>query len=284
MKVVELGSLTKAADLLGFTQSGVSHTINSLETELGFPLLIRNRSGVKLTVNGEQLLKPIREILNWNEQLMQTVASIHGLETGTIRIGTFTSVSVHWLPGMIKQFQKKHPHIELQLIEGDYQEIESWITEGKVDCGFISIPAHGIFEVIPLKRDRMLAILPLHHPLSRLSCLPLSKIVNEPFIIPSKGSDYDVRRVLDKASIKPTIKFSVGDDSAIIAMVENGLGISILPELVLQGRKHNVCMLELEDRSYRSLGIAIQSMKNASPSARRFVKFVQQWLESWESN
>lgn len=95
MKVVELGSLTKAADALGFTQSGVSHAISSLEEELGFTLLLRGRSGVRLTPNGEQLLKPIREMLNWNEQLKQVAASIHGLETGTVRIGTFTSVSVH---------------------------------------------------------------------------------------------------------------------------------------------------------------------------------------------
>jgi len=282
MKVVEQGSLTKAADLLGFTQSGVSHMIKSLEIELGFALLLRGRSGIKLTANGEQMLKPIREILNWNEQLKQVVASIHGLEAGTIRIGTFTSVSVNWLPGMIKQFQKEYPTIDIKLMEGDYQEIESWIEEGQIDCGFMTIPTRGTFEVIPLKKDRMLAILPLDHPLSELSYLPLSKIENEPFIISSEGSDYDVRRVLDQASIKPNIKFSLGDDYAIIAMVANGLGVSILPELVLQGREHNVRIMELEERSYRSLGIAVQSMKHASPSARRFVQYVKQWLESWE--
>jgi DNA-binding transcriptional LysR family regulator len=282
MKVVELGSLTKAADLLGFTQSGVSHTINSLETELGFTLLLRSRSGVTLTANGEKLLKPIREILNWNEQLKQVVTSIHGLETGTIRIGTFTSVSVHWLPGMIKQYQNDYPNIEIKLLEGDYEEIENWISGGHVDCGFITIPARGKFKVIPLKEDRMVAILPKDHPLCEQPYFPFSQIEKEPFIIPSVGSDYDVRRILDKASIKPNIKFSTEDDYAIIAMVENGLGISILPELVLQGRDHDVCLLELEDHSFRSLGIAVPSIKDASPAARRFVDCVQQWLVNWE--
>lgn len=279
MKVVEQGSLTKAAELLGFTQSGVSHTINSLESELGFTLLLRGRSGVKLTANGEQLLKPIREILNWNEQLKQVVTSIHGLETGTIRIGTFTSVSVHWLPGMMKQYQNDYPNIEFKLMEGDYEEIENWIAAGEVDCGFITIPARGSFDVVPLKKDRMLAILPMAHPLSQLPFFPLSQIEKEPFIIQRDGSDYDVRRILDQATLKPRIKFSSGDDYAIIAMVENGLGISILPELVLQGRNHNVHSLELEDHSYRSLGIAVHSMKDASPATKRFVNYVQQWLK-----
>ncbi|AIQ58473.1 LysR family transcriptional regulator [Paenibacillus borealis] len=280
LKVVELGSLTKAADVLGFTQSGISHTISSLESEFGFPLLVRSRSGVKLTVNGEQVIQPIREILKWNEQLKQQVADIHGLETGTITIGTFTSVSVHWLPGMIKQFREEYPYIEFKLMEGGYLEIEQWIEAGVVDCGFLSLPTREKFEVFPLKQDRMLAVLSKDHPLSRAPYMPLAQIAYEDFIIPKAGSDYDVRRVLEKAGIKPNIKFSAGDDYAIIAMVEKGLGISILPELVTRRQNHNVAMLELEERSFRSLGIAVSSMKYASPATKRFLKYVETWMDN----
>lgn len=278
LKVVELCSLTKAADVLGFTQSGISHTISSLESEFGFPLLVRSRSGVKLTVNGEQVIQPIREILKWNEQLKQQVADIHGLETGTITIGTFTSVSVHWLPGMIKQFRQAYPYIEFKLMEGGYLEIEQWIEAGVVDCGFLSLPTREKFEVFPLKQDRMLAVLSKDHPLSGAPFMPLAQIAYEDFIIPKAGSDYDVRRVLEKAGIKPNIKFSAGDDYAIIAMVEKGLGISILPELVTRRQNHNVAMLELEERSFRSLGIAVGSMKYASPATKRFLEYVQTWM------
>lgn len=279
LKVVELGSLTKAAEVLGFTQSGISHTISSLESEFGFSLLLRNRSGVKLTVNGEQVLQPIREILKWNEQLKQQVADIHGLETGTITIGTFTSVSVHWLPGMIKQFRQAYPYIEFKLMEGGYLEIEQWIEAGVIDFGFISLPTREKFEVFPLKQDRMLAILSKEHPLCNAPYMPLAQIAHEDFIIPKPGSDYDVRRVLERAGIKPNIKFSAGDDYAIIAMVENGLGISILPELVITRQKHNVAVLELEERSFRSLGIAVHDLKYASPATKRFLKYVQTWLK-----
>ncbi|MBW4080811.1 LysR family transcriptional regulator [Paenibacillus sp. S150] len=282
LKVVELGSLTRAAEVLGFTQSGISHAISSLETEFGFTLLVRNRAGVKLTVNGEQVVQPIREIMKWNEQLKQQIADIHGLETGTVTIGTFTSVSVHWLPGMIKQFRKEYPYIEFKLMEGGYLEIEQWIEAGVIDCGFLSLPTREKFEVFPLKRDRMLAILSKEHPLSRAPYMPLAQIAYEDFIIPKAGSDYDVRRVLDKAAIKPNIKFSAGDDYAIIAMVENGLGISILPELVIQRQNHNVATLELEERSFRSLGIAVQSLKYASPATKRFLKHVQSWFKEVE--
>ncbi|WP_194542291.1 LysR family transcriptional regulator [Paenibacillus sp. FSL W7-1279] len=277
LKVVELGSLTQAAEVMGFTQSGVSHMISSLEDEFGFSLLIRNRSGAKLTTNGEEILKTIREILKWNEHLEQQVASIHGIELGTIHIGTFTSVGVHWLPGIIQDFQRDYPHIEIRLVEGDYREIEDWIAEGKIDCGFLSLPTSDTFDAIPLHQDPMLVLLPMEHPLSSEDSITLSQIENEPFIMPSKGSDYDVNRMLEKARIKPDIKYTLGDDYAIMAMVEKGLGISILPELVLRGQQRNIRLIELKEKSFRSLGIAVNSMREISPATKRFLDYVKSY-------
>ncbi|MEC0305917.1 LysR family transcriptional regulator [Paenibacillus lautus] len=277
LKVVELGSLTKAAEVMGFTQSGVSHMINSLEDEFGFTLLVRNRSGAKLTTNGEEILKTIREILKWNEHLEQQVASIHGIELGTIHIGTFTSVGVHWLPGIIQDFQRDYPHIEIRLVEGDYREIEDWIAEGKIDCGFLSLPTSDIFDVIPLHQDPMLVLLPMEHPLRSEDSITLSQIENEPFIMPSQGSDYDVNRMLEKARIKPDIKYTLGDDYAIMAMVEKGLGISILPELVLRGQQRNIRLIEMKEKSFRSLGIAVNSMREISPATKRFLNYVKSY-------
>lgn len=277
LKVVELGSLTKAAEVMGFTQSGVSHMINSLEDEFGFSLLIRNRSGAKLTTNGEEMLKTIREILKWNEHLEQQVAAIHGIELGTIHIGTFTSVGVHWLPGIIKDFQRDYPHIEIRLVEGDYLEIEEWIAEGKIDCGFLSLPTWDTFDAIPLHQDPLLVLLPLDHPLSSEDSITLSQIENEPFIMPTRGSDYDVNRLLEKARTKPDIKYTLGDDYAIMAMVEKGLGISILPELVLRGQQRNIRLVELKEKSYRLLGIAISSMREVSPATQRFLNYVKSY-------
>lgn len=277
LKVVELGSLTQAAEVMGFTQSGVSHMISSLEDEFGFSLLVRNRSGAKLTTNGEEMLKTIREILKWNEHLEQQVASIHGIELGTIHIGTFTSVGVHWLPGIIQDFQRDYPHIEIRLVEGDYREIEDWIAEGKIDCGFLSLPTSDTFDAIPLHQDPMLVLLPTEHPLSSEDSITLSQIENEPFIMPSKGSDYDVNRMLETARIKPDIKYTLGDDYAIMAMVEKGLGISILPELVLRGQLRNIRLIDLKEKSFRSLGIAVNSMREISPATKRFLDYVKSY-------
>ncbi|KQN96287.1 LysR family transcriptional regulator [Paenibacillus sp. Leaf72] len=279
VQVARLGSLTKAAETLGFTQSGVSHAINSLESEIGFRLLQRSRAGIQLTAEGERLLQPMREVLQANVRLQEEIAAIRGLEAGTIRIGTFTSVSVHWLPRMMKAFLNDYPQIEFKLMEGDYQEVEEWLEEGQIDCGFFSLPTSDKLEVFPLKEDRMLCILPQDHPMCGAAFFPLARLAEEPFIIPKAGSDHDVRRVLKKAAITPNVRFEAGDDAAIIAMVEQGLGISILPELVIEGRKHHVHVMELEEPSFRSLGIAVHSMKFCSPATRRFLAHVQSWLD-----
>ncbi|EKN68272.1 LysR family transcriptional regulator [Schinkia azotoformans] len=278
-KVVELGSLTKAAEALGFTQSGVSHLINSLEDDVGFLLLSRNRSGVKLTENGEMILKTVSEILKWNEHLEQQVAAIHGIELGTIHIGTFTSVSVNWLPGIIKDFQHDYPNISVNFIEGDYREIEDWIADGKIDCGFLSLPTRDAFDVIPLAKDQMLVLLPIDHPLSTKSVLSLADIMEEPFIMQRKGGDDDINRVIEGTPFKPKIKYTVADDYAIMAMVEKGLGISILPELVLRGQQRKIRLIGLKEPKYRSLGIAVNSMKHVSPATKRFLDYVQKYPE-----
>ena len=155
-KVCELGSLTKAAEALEITQSAVSHTINSLEEQFGFAILTRSRAGVKLTDNGQRIMPSVRGMLNYYEQLNQTVSAIRGLDFGTVRIGAFTSVAVHWLPGVIKEFQRDYPNVDIKLLNGDYHDVEKWLTEGSVDLGFVNLPTKLNCECIALMEDRLL--------------------------------------------------------------------------------------------------------------------------------
>lgn len=276
--VVEIGSLTEASVKLGLTQSAVSHAIASLESEWGFSILSRGRTGIHLTSNGELVLQYIREILKWNEKMVQQIASINGLEVGTVRIGTFSSVSIQWLPEIMSYFNECHPSIEIKLLEGDYDDIEHWISSGAVDFGFLSLPTLKSFEVIPLKKDRMLLIVPDKHPLAQLNEVSFEQIKEGMFILPKKSCDNDVRRILKENNVIPNIKFELADDQAIISMVQNGMGISILPEMVLYRVPNSVRILSLEGNNYRSIGIAATSFKNISPASRKFVKYIQSRL------
>lgn len=284
VKVIEMGSLTKAAEALGYTQSAVSHIISGLEDEFGFTMFLRSRAGVRLTTNGKRILPAIRGILNYNEQLNQIVASINGLNSGMVRVGTFTSVAVHWLPGMIKEFQNDYPRIEFKLMSGDYHDIEQWMTEGAIDLGFVTLPTTLDCECVPLREDRLLAILPAGHRLAKRSSIQLAEIENEQFISLLETSDHDARRALEAAGVKPNIRYTTKDDYAIIAMVENGLGISIMPELLLQGRTDNIKALDLEPKAKRTIGLAIPAASTASPATRRFAEHICKWVEKNYSN
>jgi DNA-binding transcriptional LysR family regulator len=270
--------MTKAAELLNLSQSGVSHALSSLESEFGFPLLTRDRSGISLTSNGTRILEHVREILHQNERLKKEVAAINGLEIGLVRIGTFTSISTQWLPGVIAQFHSYHPTIEIELLDGNYDEIENWIANGTVDFGFVSLPTTKLYEIIPLKRDRMLCILPAKYPLQYQKTILLDDIKDEPFIMPKWGSVDDVKRILHQSKVKLKVKYEVTDDRAIIAMVSNGLGISILPEMVLSRTPENVNIACIEQSPYRTIGIAAHSIKNISPSAKKFINCTKSWL------
>jgi DNA-binding transcriptional LysR family regulator len=136
LKTVEMGSLTKAAQALGYTQSGISHMLNALEKDWSLTLLSRDRSGVSITSDGLQLLPLVQNICNAHRELINKIGNLHGLESGLVRIGTFTSVAVHWLPNMIKTFQNEYPNIDFELLHCDYTEIENWIVAGEQTAVF----------------------------------------------------------------------------------------------------------------------------------------------------
>ena len=280
LSVVESGSLTAAAAQLGLTQSAVSHSINSLEEELGFAVIKRSRAGVKLTNEGERLLPAVRGLLNSAEQLSQVTAAIRGLDSGLVRIGTFTSVAVHWLPGVLKEFQRDYPRVEFKLLNGDYNDVEQWVRDGSVDIGFVNLPSPLDCECIPLMEDRLMAILPKDSRFASYPKFPLVECETEPFISLLKSSDHDARRALEAAGVTPNVRFYTKDDYAVIAMVEQGLGISIMPELLLGGLTHNVKLMPLDNRASRIIGAAVPEKNSDNATAQKFIAHMQRWISA----
>ena len=279
LTAVEQNSITRAADRLGCTQSAVSHGIQSMEEELGFSLMTRTRAGVRLTPEGERILPAVRRLLSCQEQLNQIISSIHGLDAGILRIGTFTSVGVHWLPRIIKSFQEDYPEIDIQLLNGDYYDIEQWLENGSIDIGFINLPCNVNCHYQALAEDRLLAVLPEGHRFASYPRFPLQQCENEPFISLLESSNHDARKAMKAAGIRPNIKYSTKDDYAMIAMVEQGLGISIIPELLLKGREDHIVVKELVPPAKRTIGLAIPEASISSPVTQRFKEYVIAWVK-----
>ena len=149
---------------------------------------------------------------------------------------------------------------------------------GSIDIGFVNVPSTVDCECIPLMEDRLLAILPRHSRFESYPRFPLVECETEPFISLLESSDHDARRALEAAGVKPNVRFYTKDDYAIIAMVEQGLGISIMPELLLKGRHDDIQMLPLVPEARRTIGIAIAAGDQAGPATRRFADYVVRYV------
>ncbi len=275
VKTVEYGSFTKAAEILNYTQSGVSRMIADLEKEWGVTLLERSKYGVKPTSDGMKLLPYAQNLCADFEKIKMQVDELNGLQSGLIRIGTFSSVATHWLPNIIKEFQKDYPNIDYELLLGDYTEIEEWIHTGRVDCGFLRLPTHPDFETIFLEKDKLMAIIPENHPLKDSEKFPVTALCDEPFMLLEKGAKAEISEIFERNNLTPNVKFTTWDDYAVMSMVESGLGIAILPELILKRVPYRIIAKELDVPAYRNIGLALRDKKTASLAVKRFIEYLQ---------
>ena len=272
---VEYGSFSKAAEILNYSQSGISRMIADLEREWKVTLLERNKGGVRLTSDGTKLLPYAKNLIAEYEKLQMQVDELNGLQSGLIRIGTFSSVATHWLPNIIKEFQKDYPNIDYELLLGDYTEIEEWILEGRVDCGFLRLPTHPDFETIFLEQDRLMAIIPESHPLAEMAKFPVTALCEEPFMLLEKGAKAEVSEIFERCNLTPKVRFTTWDDYAIMSMAESGLGISILPQLILKRVPYKILAKELDVPAYRNIGLALKSKNSASLAVKKFLEYLQ---------
>ena len=275
IKTVELGSFTKAALALQYTQSGVSHMIQDLEREWDVILLERSRAGVQITSDGLKLLPYARQVCEANRELLSELDDLHGLQSGVIRLATFPSIASTWLPKVIKVFQQDFPAIEYELLLGDYTEIEKWINDGRVDFGILSMPTSSHLDFTFLENDRLLVVLSEGHPLADCERFPLKALAEEPFIMLYKiGLTEEVSEIFITHGITPNTRFSAWDNYAVMCMVENGLGIGILSELVLRRNPYHIVTRELEIPAFRKLGVCLKNANNVPRIVNKFLEYL----------
>lgn len=276
----ETRNISRTAELTGYTQSGVSHTLKSLEDEVGVKLFTRDRYGVRLTPMGADLLSYVKRFLAENERLEQFVYDLHGLEVGTISIGTFTSISSSWLPPILRRFREMHPNIEINLREGGSDELMDWMEAMTIDLAFFSKPPAPDFDFIHLADDPLVAVLPLDHELPEgATDFDIHQFSGEPFVLLEEGVDYDVRDMFDTARVHPKITLSSQYDLTIMSMVENHLGLSVLPELSFYNiHNDKIRILPLKPSFYRHLGIGVRNLETTPPVVRSFIYTVQSFF------
>lgn len=280
LKTVELRSVSQAAQAMGMTQSALTQNLGALEKQFGFRLLVRNKAGVRLTQEGRRVYRAVEQVVRADEALLTAVEEVRRSGGDTIRIATFKSVAVNWLPAMMKAFQAEHPEAEFRLFDGAYAEVDEYVRTGAVDFGFVSLPDALECDMIPVKEDRLLAVLPQGHPLAEAPAVPAAQFGREAVVSLVDSTNQDALRVLRAAGVEPRIRFQTADDYAMLSMVETGLGICITHELVLKSDNHNVVVKELDPPATRTIAVAIPNYKEARPIVKQFIEFVKEWTRN----
>ena len=252
-KIAETGSLTRTAEQLNYTQARVSQILKSAETEFGLTLFVRGKRGVMPTPECRCLLPTLQELVRQELVLLDQLDQIRDLRGGTVSIGTFTSVSCHWLPRRLKAFGQLYPQIRFQLKLGDVAHIDQWLREGTVDLGLMIDPETEDLTFLPLLEDCYSVILPREHPLAGAEELSLEQLREECFILLEPEDNAPVEPQLRQAGVR--VGYRVKDDYTILAMVESGLGVSVLPHLLLQRTSYRVHAARLMPPVARRMGI-----------------------------
>ncbi len=271
-KVVQLRNITKAGLELGLTQSGVSHALKSFEEELGIPLLIRSRTGLQLTNEGERVYEYTLRIMQTHHNLLQEVQTLKGLKTGTIKVGSFASVTSQWIPKILNIFSEKYPGITVEIYEDDYKSLEKAVSTGELDICFTTDSDNKSIEFIPLIKDKLHCIVSNENPLSKQRIMKVKDIEKYPLIKPKKGWDNEVEDFFNNNQIVPTVKYEVSDDQSILSLVQANIGINIRPELVLKNAPSTITLLDFEQEAYRIIGLGMN--EQISPATSIFISTV----------
>ncbi|CAH0296060.1 LysR family transcriptional regulator [Peribacillus simplex] len=273
IKTIETGSFTKAAEELGYTQSAISQMVHSLEEELSTTLILRSRKGITLTPDGEEFLPYIRKIYNSHRELTEKHKEMEGLQSGLIRIGTFSSVTCHWIPGLIKDFKELYPTVHFELQQGNYTEISNWIKEGSVDFGFVNSNVTDL-TTIPLQEDEMLAVMPVDHPLASSTKVSLKELLKDPYILLDEGVINEPLIIFKQYNFEPDTQYRVFDPYAIMSMIEQELGISILPKLLLNKCPYNIVTKAISPSITRTITLAYKDKRVLPIASRYFIDFI----------
>ena len=270
--VTDSGGFTAAARQLRLTQSGVSQAIAALEAALEVPLVTRDRGGVAATEVGATIVTHAREALAHVEAMQQHAARAAGLEFGTLRIASVGSAAARLLPPILRTFRRRHPAIEVILLEGTDQEVVAWVRSRVADVGFAAADAADIsgLSVRALAADHLLLVVPSAHRLANRERASLADVRGEPLLMSAGGCEPIIRGALDRAGVELPVRMVVRDIGTLIALVSEGFGVTLIPELAMPSSRGRVRMLRLDPAVRRRL-VAVTLPPPFTPAMSTFL-------------
>lgn len=277
LKINQYGSLSKAAQAMDYTQAAVTHIVQQMEKSWNVQLFYRSYTGVSLTSEGKRLLPLLQDAINAEYRIQREIDDIQN--NRRVVIGAFASISTQILPTVIRQFEEQYPDVEFEIRRGHYTQIEQWVLDGEVDIGFFPEPIPEKLCYEPFISDSLQAVIPIGHPLSKKETIDIKDLKDEPFIMLSMGKEkHEIEQIAQESGVSFNIHYWVKDDSSVMAMVECGLGISILHELFLRRNSYNVVIRNLTQPTHRDIMVVYRPETKRSPIIKAFLKSLRMMI------
>lgn len=280
LKVVDRGNINNVSYDLGYTHSGISKMLGSMEAELGFQIIKRNNKGITLTPEGKTLIPIIRKIVKENEKLEEEISLINGLEKGTVRIGCFPTTAFVLIPDILRKFYAMYPKIQIEVLEEhNIEQLEQWLNRGIIDIGIFSRQPRHNFQWLKEIDDEYVALLPASHQLCNRNVVPVKELFEERVLLfkSHKGLDQDIVQIMKYVDVKEYEGYTSNSDFTVVRMVEQNGFVAIMPKLIA---KYAVSLFDVEFRPIdvdmnRKIGFAVKSKADMSPSLRRFLSCIK---------
>jgi len=239
VEVVRQGGFSAAAKVLYASQPTVTKSIQQLEDELGAPLLLRIGHTIRVTELGNLVYQRATVILSERDQLLTEISELKGLQRGTLRIGLPTVGSSILFAPLFTEFRKQHPNIDIVLEEHGGTHLQELVKQRQIDLGAMLLPVdEECFDSQEVCNEPMTALLPAGHPLAGRPSLRLADLADCPFILFEKGFalNHVIEVACHKRGFSPTVTARSSQPDFIISLVAAGLGIALLPRLVVESR------------------------------------------------
>lgn len=278
LSVYHTHSISVTAEKYNYTQSAISQAIKSFEKELGLPLFKRTKNGMLPISNTEEIIRELRTICDAENRIADIASNLTSLKNGYIHIGTIKSIAYNWLPSMVKSFSKKYPNIHFKISMGSSSQLHDKLDQNEVDCIFVSnylLPDN--LEFYPMDTDELMLLTARNHPLADKLKVNLTDIKDENYIYSEDGFDFEAGGIFEQNDIHPTVLYQLDDDVAVQKMVSDGMGISVLPKLLLSNPPFDICIRPFTEHYKRTLGVAYLKDSELDPATEAFLEYVKEW-------
>lgn len=277
--VLKTNSFTKAGQLLNLTPSAVSHTVKKIENAVGYPLFYRYKNGVFTTESGKQLMPYVHSVLEASRILEEEISNIGNMESGIVKVGTFYSATMYWMPEILKTFKVKHPNITVQLFQSGDSQIIEWIRNFDVDLAILSSDTFDAsVPFTSLYKSPLVCLTPPDYTPKDGKHMTPGDLECTPLILQYEGFDTEITTYLKENNLTAPTNIWVESDDAGFALVKAGLGCYLSPMMAVGDNIQKLNIYPLTPAAFRSIAILAVSPEHMSPGSKHFQEHVIEWV------